>query len=1645
MKIKLLRLIFEFVFLVGLGSQRLSAQTYSWAVKAAGTGAENTRGIATDAQQNVYHYFYYTGSVVIDSAGTPITITSNGGKDLAIVKYNCNKQFQWVVKIGGPYQDGGDFNNAGIAIDSLGNIFASGSYRVQLFVTSANGTTITRGTTGPVSAIDNAFILKMTNSGIVQWVNTVISTGDDEAGGVSADREGNVYFTGFHSNNALFTSTSGTTNSTLISAGSTDIFIVKYSNEGEILVSNRGGGNFQDLGASIATDSLENMYVAGQFGFGGTGVIALGNNISNNGAWGAFVSKADPNGTWIWANAMGQAASEAYSNVVVDDLNNRVYVTGHYNGNSQVTSRPGGTFVNVTTNGQFDAIVVCMNLDGANQWARTMGSAANEFGYGLTLDANLNVMFSGEFSGTIALGALNITSSGNSSGYIGRISRLNVPLNLYKIGTTSPGFRAASVLHTGSSGKVYVGGYYISAPVYFSNDTLVGAGGEDGFLAKINENDTTFLRSTATTIQCTADTAYLYIPNKVFGTYRWLRNDTLITITSDNRFKTNIGGTYKVVSVSPCEPNDTSIAITVNKLTTFVTPRLGDKTICRFDSTQLGGNPIYNYAWTPGSGLRDSMAANPWTLPLSNTTYFATISSQGCTASDTVVISVNQNCCITCSTPYDINQGLVACYPFNGNANDESGNGNNGTVTGATLTADRFGVANRAYLFGGFNNFINVPNSASLASPTTEVTIAFWGRINGFYAFNPTTIFASAVTKGSSTTNYQYRFAVKNNGILSFNNNRQWNFTVGTNTNLATWYHFAVTMKDTLMIYYRNGLPVGSSTVTSPITSARNENLRIGRGNPTNAADQFNGILDDVKIWNRALSGAEIYKLYSLSSINGLPTVNAGIDKNMCKDDSVFINATGTGIANFLWTPNRSLMTDSTALIIRTWPADTTTFILRGDVSGCKNYDTINVNVIDFKPEAGLPQNICFGDSVQLNASPALLYQWSPNLYISNINISNPWVKPDTTTRYFLTANNGLCTRFDTVDINVTRVYLDPIRDTTMCLDDSVQIAINTTGILSYLPVTGISDTTISNPYVKVASNTSYIVTSTLFGCSVRDTFEANTSLLNLDAGPNREICIFDSIQLNAVASTGADYRWSPNYFIEDTAISNPWVRPQITTVYYLKSQNGYCTKYDSAVVIVNRPIANAGSDKIMCLGDTIRFNGTSNGITNWSPSTGIIDTGAIARLTPLVTTDYVMTVTQGICTATDTVNVQVLNLTVDAGTNQKICLGDSAQLTATGALKYNWFPLYAINDTGIANPKVAPIIKTTYYAIVTNGYCFRFDSVEVDVQSVNAQAGLDTSVCEGEAVRLSASGGTNYVWTPATGADNPNISNPLVTPTRSGTWVVKVSDALGCSDYDSLDIKIHAYPTIEAGPDLKHCPDDIVQINATGKDYTSIIWTPATGLNNRLSLTPFASVSSNTTYVLTARNYQCAKYDTVTVTLPPPISAAFDLSTNQGNAPLLIQFTNNSLNAHFYTWTFGPIGASSTLKDPAYTYTEKGFFTVKLTVEDSTGCIDTISKTVNVDIIASLFAPNAFTPNNDGDNDVFAFTYTASEFEYLEYRVFNRWGVEIFATRMPGGQWWNGTDGTNPAPPDTYTYVMSAKDKYGKKYKLTGSIFLMR
>src|SRR6185312_11005406 len=89
---------------------------------------------------------------------------------------------------------------------------------------------------------------------------------------------------------------------------------------------------------------------------------------------------------------------------------------------------------------------------------------------------------------------------------------------------------------------------------------------------------------------------------------------------------------------------------------------------------------------------------------------------------------------LTCSSfaQVNLNSGLVAYYPFTGNANDISGNGNNPIFNNATLTTDRFGNPNSAYSFNGVDNYIQIPNSPSL-NPANQISICAWVKAAGFY------------------------------------------------------------------------------------------------------------------------------------------------------------------------------------------------------------------------------------------------------------------------------------------------------------------------------------------------------------------------------------------------------------------------------------------------------------------------------------------------------------------------------------------------------------------------------------------------------------------------------------------------------------------------------------------------------------------------------------------------------------------------------------------------------------------------------------------------------------------------------------------------------------------------------------------------
>jgi hypothetical protein len=212
--------------------------------------------------------------------------------------------------------------------------------------------------------------------------------------------------------------------------------------------------------------------------------------------------------------------------------------------------------------------------------------------------------------------------------------------------------------------------------------------------------------------------------------------------------------------------------------------------------------------------------------------------------------------------------GLVGWWPFNGNANDESGNNNNGTVNGATLTADRFGNANKAYSFDGVNDYISIPNSNTLASPTSSITLTAWFNINNWdYSFSASTGYASILCKSTSASSTQYRISIgktlTNNFVtIIFNGNEYvWNLPL-TTFQTGIYYHVALGFSSSSVNLYINSIlknPFNSQN-TFPYNSTMN--LEIGRDQP-GATDYFNGKLDDIGIWNRALTQQEITDLYN--------------------------------------------------------------------------------------------------------------------------------------------------------------------------------------------------------------------------------------------------------------------------------------------------------------------------------------------------------------------------------------------------------------------------------------------------------------------------------------------------------------------------------------------------------------------------------------------------------------------------------------------------------------------------------------------------------------------------------------------------------------------------------------------------------------
>lgn len=268
------------------------------------------------------------------------------------------------------------------------------------------------------------------------------------------------------------------------------------------------------------------------------------------------------------------------------------------------------------------------------------------------------------------------------------------------------------------------------------------------------------------------------------------------------------------------------------------TIKIGATAALTCNATDSDGDNL-TFVWNAQSGTINGSGSNAnWVAPNAVGTYYVSCKvadGNGGEDDDSVNIVVEQQ------LP---TQGLIAYYPFNGNANDESGNGNNGTVHGALLTTDRFSASNSAYIFSGTTEYINTN-----FTPNNIFSISIWYNKSQNQKDN-----AGLFSTYSGGFNYS--------GVYyAMNESTDWircdgNSLDAFHTPALSWKHIVIVSNGTRVKVYEN------TSVKLDFTGATHHSNHLVIGDSRYNGRYFAGKIDDIRIYNRALTDNEITILY---------------------------------------------------------------------------------------------------------------------------------------------------------------------------------------------------------------------------------------------------------------------------------------------------------------------------------------------------------------------------------------------------------------------------------------------------------------------------------------------------------------------------------------------------------------------------------------------------------------------------------------------------------------------------------------------------------------------------------------------------------------------------------------------------------------
>ncbi len=738
-------------------------------------------------------------------------------------------------------------------------------------------------------------------------------------------------------------------------------------------------------------------------------------------------------------------------------------------------------------------------------------------------------------------------------------------------------------------------------------------------------------------------------------------------------------------------------------------------------------------------------------------------------------------------------------------------------------------------------------------------------------------------------------------------------------------------------------------------------------------------------------------------TVNALPTPSVA-NQSICGGGSATFDA-GPGYSAYLWS---ALGTGTAQTTSGTTAGNYTVQVT--DAKGCKASATGVLSTGSAVAPIVANKAICAGDpAVTFDAGPGYTsYTWSVNgTGTAQTTTGN------TAGNYTVVVTSaGGCSATTTAVLTVNALPTPVVANKAICTGDPAATFDAGAGYAAYLwsaNGTGAAQTTTGS----IAGNYTVQVTDAK-GCKAFATGVLTVNTLPVvDLGANQSMCAGASVTIDAGA-TFSVYKWAPG----NQTTSSISVSTAGTYTVTVTDANG-CKNSDAIDVTVNPNLTiDLGADKSICAGDNITFtaNYAAAGVTYaWIGPAGY--TNNTQAISPSVAGNYAVHVQDPLgCQGDGDVDLIVNPLPTPAVADQAKCAGFSATFNAGNYSVYSWVGPNAF--TSAINP-ITVSQAGTYTVTVTdvNG-CKNSDMATLTVNpNPIVKLGADYVGCEGTTAVFDAENpGADYLWNDASTAQT-------LFATVDGAYSVVVTDANGCIGTGAANARFVKTPTVEIGPNIDLCAGESARISAqVTPTNVSITWgTGEIGSSITVSSAGVISIAvSNEGMCNATDNLEVFVHDQPKVLGMQDTTVCF-VKLSDG---LLLDAGSDATQ---YNWSDGQSGQFMTVR-------KDGEYRVEL-VSDF-GCTSNDTVIVSEDCPSSIFAPNAFTPNEDGVNDVF---YVSGENIYdFELFVFDRWGEVIFHTNdMNTG--WNGKKYNDLRNAQIDVYVWKISYKYWSDWKHDG------